>query len=212
MSDPHVAPGPRTEGARLIGSNALARIAAALAESEAESASAVLAAAGEPPVLALSLNDMVDERRVGGLVAAMVERLGERRAEHVLLRAGAETAEHLLANLIPVPFQWLLRRLPRDLALRLLLGGVANHATTFAGSGRLSYEVTGDGFAEVRIADCPVCRRLEVRAAICGFYVGMFERLFRKLVDDRFRVREVECLAAGDPCCTFMATADGQAS
>jgi divinyl protochlorophyllide a 8-vinyl-reductase len=200
--------GPHAEGARLIGPNALIQTAAALHELEGESAAAVLRAAGEPLVREHPPEDMVDERRFAALVTTLVRELGEARAERVLLRSGSLTADYLIANRIPQPFQWLVRRLPRDLGLRLLLGAIASHAWTFAGSGRFRYDLHGDGNVELAIEDCPACRDLVTEQPVCGFYAGTFERLFRRLVDDGLRVREAGCQARGGTCCALRATPD----
>lgn len=198
--------GPHAEGARLIGPNALIQTAAALYELEADSAAAVLLDAGEPMVREHPPDDMVDERRFAALVATLVRRLGEERAERVLVRSGSLTADYLMVHRIPQPFQWLLRRLPRELGLRLLLGAVASHAWTFAGSGRFRYELPGEGVVELAIDDCPACRGLVTEHPVCGFYAGTFERLFRRLVDDRIRVHEAGCHACGGGgCCRLLA-------
>lgn len=200
--------GPHAEGARLIGPNALIQTAAALHELEGESAAAVLQAAGESLVREHPPEDMVDERRFAALVTTLVRELGEARAERVLVRSGSLTADYLMANRIPQPFQWLVRRLPRDLGLRLLLGAIASHAWTFAGSGRFRYDLRGDGRVELEIEDCPACRGLVTEQPVCGFYAGTFERLFRRLIDDRLRVRDAECQACGGACCALRATPD----
>lgn len=200
--------GPQTEGTRLIGPNALIQTAAALAELEGESAATVLQAAGEPLVREHPPDDMVDERRFAALVRSLVVELGVARAERVLVRSGSLTADYLIANRIPQPFQWLVRRLPRDLGLRLLLGAIASHAWTFAGSGHFRYELHGDGKVELAIEDCPACRGLVTEQPVCGFYAGTFERLFRRLVDDRLRVREAGCQACGGTRCALWAAPD----
>jgi divinyl protochlorophyllide a 8-vinyl-reductase len=200
--------GPPAEGARLIGPNALIQTAAALHELERESAAAVLQAAGEPLVREHPPEDMVDERRFAAMVTTLVRELGEARAERVLVRSGSLTADYLIANRIPQPFQWLVRRLPRDLGLRLLLGAIASHAWTFAGSGRFRYDLRGDGHVELEIEDCPACRGLVTEQPVCGFYAGTFERLFRRLIDDRLRVRNAGCQACGGARCALRATPD----
>lgn len=198
--------GPHAEGARLIGPNALIQTAAALYELEPGSAAAVLLDAGEPMVRDHPPEDMVDERRFAALVATLVRHLGEERAERVLVMSGSLTADYLMVHRIPQPFQWLLRRLPRELGLRLLLGAVASHAWTFAGSGRFRYELPGEGVVELAIDDCPACRGLVTEHPVCGFYAGTFERLFRRLVDDRMRVQEAGCHACGGGgCCALLA-------
>jgi divinyl protochlorophyllide a 8-vinyl-reductase len=193
------------EGARLIGPNALIQTAAALLELEPEAAREVLGAAGEAQVLEHPPEEMVDERRFATLTHVVVDRLGEERAARVLVRAGERTAEYLLAHRIPPPFRWMVGRLPRDLGLRILLGAISSHAWTFAGSGRFTYALQGEGVVELEIDDCPACRGLTAARPACGFYAGTFERLFRRLIDDHMRVREGECHACGGRCCTLTA-------
>ena len=196
--------GPRTEGARLIGPDALIQTAAALDELEAGSVAAILLDAGEAAVREHSHDDMVDERRFAVLVTALVRHLGDERAERVLERSGSLAADYLMVHRIPPTFQWLVRRLPRDLGLRLLLGAVASQTWTFAGSGRFRYELPGDGVVELAVDDCPACRGLVTRHPVCGYYTGIFERLFRTLIDDRIRVREASCHACGDGNCMML--------
>jgi divinyl protochlorophyllide a 8-vinyl-reductase len=196
---------PHDEGVRLIGANALIQTATALHELEGGVAAAVLLDAGESTVREHPAEDMVDERRFAALVATLVRHLGEERAERVLLRSGSLTADYLMAHRIPQPFQELLQRLSRELGLRLLLGALSSHTWTFAGSGRLRYELPGKGVVELAIDDCPACRGLTTRRPVCGFYAGTFERLFRQLVEDRMRVREAGCHACGDAGCALLA-------
>ncbi|MFL5519643.1 MAG: bacteriochlorophyll 4-vinyl reductase [Gemmatimonadales bacterium] len=196
--------GLRTEGARLIGPNALIQTAAALDELESGSVEAILLDAGELAVRGHPQDDMVDERRFAVLVTTLVRHLGEERAERVLMRSGSLAADYLMVHGIPPTFQWLLRRLPRDLGLRLLLGAVASQTWTFAGSGRFRYELPGDGLVELAVDDCPACRGLVTQHPVCGYYTGIFERLFRMLVDDRMRVREAGCHACGGGNCVLL--------
>jgi len=198
-------PGPHAGGVRLIGPNALNQTVAALQVLEGGSAVAVLAIAGEPDLREMPPDERVDERRFTRLVAALTAELGEARAGLVLVRSGTLTADHLLAEQLPAVFQSLLRRPPRDHALRLLLGVVASRARAFVGSGRLRYELPHMGRVELTIEDCPACRGLLATQPLCGFYAGMFERLFRVLVDDAMRVRETDCRACGAAHCTLLA-------
>lgn len=193
------------EGARLIGPNALIQTAAALLELEPAVAREVLGAADEAGVLEHPPDEMVDERRFTTLTHVVVDRLGEERAARVLVRSGERTADYLMAHRIPPSFSWMVGRLPRDLGLRILLGAISSHAWTFAGSGRFRYELHGEGVVELEIEDCPACRGLTAVKPACGFYAGTFERLFRRIIDDRMRVREGECHACGGHCCTLSA-------
>jgi divinyl protochlorophyllide a 8-vinyl-reductase len=44
---------------------------------------------------------------------------------------------------------------------------------------------------------------------LCHWHRGVFERLYRMLVTDRARVREVACCACGAAACRFEVGADG---
>lgn len=193
------------EGARLIGPNALIQTAAALQALEPLEMAGILEAAGESEVPAHPPEAMVDERRFSRLACAVLERLGAERTERVMRSSGERTAEYLLAHRIPVPFQWLVRRLPADLGLRLLLGAIGSHAWTFAGSGSFRYELRGDGRVLLHIEGCPACRELADRRPACGFYAGTFARLFRELIDPRMAVRPVPCPDGTGPCCAMLA-------
>ena len=74
----------------------------------------------------------------------------------------------------------------------------------FAGSGRFRYELPGDGLVELAVDDCPACRGLVTQHPVCGYYTGIFERLFRMLVDDRMRVREAGCHACDGGNCVLL--------
>lgn len=198
--DVHGAP----DGVARIGPNAILQTVAALRDRHgAAFAHALLAAStGRTPA---SLPDaMVDEREVQALVQAVHETCGAPGGAAILADAGRRTGDYLLAHRIPRPAQRIIRLLPRSLALRVLLGAMARNAWTFAGSGRFAYRVAAGG-ATLAVEACPMCRGLHAAAPACAFYAATFERLVRVLVDDRLRVRETACAAAGaaDGACRF---------
>jgi len=67
---------------------------------------------------------MVEARIVNGLNYEIAARLDPETAHAVMKRAGEMTGDYILANRIPKPAQWLLRRLPRALAQRLLMAAI----------------------------------------------------------------------------------------
>ena len=207
MTDPQ-AHGPACDGTRLIGANTLIQTALALQELEGAVARDVLGDVGEAEAGTYAPDELVDERRFAALVSAMLARLGEARTGAVMWRSGTLAADALLAERIPPPFQWIVRRLSHPLGMRVLLDAVASHAWTFVGSGAFRYEQREDGATELEIAGCPACRGLTTMAPLCGFYAASFERLFRRLLDDRMRVREVACHACGGSGCRLLATSE----
>ena len=151
------------------------------------------------------LNDlpsrMVDEAEVRELVALCLERIGAARTRDVLREAGDRTACYLLDNRIPRVVQWLLRALPARPALRLLARAMAQHAWTFAGSGKFVF--TAAATPTFAIRDCPLCRGLTLSTPGCDFYTGTFERLLDTLVRHGTRVTQVESAASGGCCCRY---------
>lgn len=148
--------------------------------------------------------EMVLEEEANALMAAVRAQCGEAEAAAVMWESGERTAAYLLANRIPKPAQTLIRLLPAALGMRVLLSAVSKHAWTFAGTGRFTYRVGRP--TVLRFADCAICRGHRTGSAACDYYAATFETLLRTLVDDRTRVREVECSATGGTECRFLVT------
>jgi divinyl protochlorophyllide a 8-vinyl-reductase len=144
---------------------------------------------------------MVAEDEVVALHRAVRLELAPETADAVMREAGARTARYLLAHRIPKPAQALLRALPPRAAARLLLGLIARHAWTFAGSAEL--RLAHGRPARVRFAGSPLARVPAADAPVCGFYAGTFETLFRHLVHADAVARETTCAATGDDVCTL---------
>jgi divinyl protochlorophyllide a 8-vinyl-reductase len=143
---------------------------------------------------------MVDEAEVNAFVRALYHEFGT-TADAILRRAGHRTAAYLLANRIPRAAQRLIRALPAQWGLAVLLFAVSRNAWTFAGTGAFSYHLGAN--PHVRVARCPMCRHLDVRAPSCHFYAGTFEGLVQALIARRARVVETTCEALGDAYCGF---------
>lgn len=179
-----------------VGPNAVTQTAAALRAAGGEAlARRVFAAAGQTDLLDHLPAHMIDQRHPAALHRALAETLPPEQARAIAADAGRRTADYLLANRIPAPAQWLLRRLPPRLAARLLLAAIARNAWTFAGSGRF----------EARAGD--PCR-LAIHAnplATPGapWHAAVFERLFRALVAPQAAVAVTACTAEGAPACRF---------
>ena len=188
-------------GAR-IGPNAVLQLLPVLErEGGAALRDRLLAAAGlkAPP----SDAGMMDERPAAAMHQALRRELPDRAA--VLAReAGLATGDYILAHRIPRPAQSLLRRLPVPVAAWLLTRAIAQHAWTFAGSGR--FEVLSTHPLSFRIVDNPVVRGELAPAPICHWHAAVFERLFTELVHPDYRVTETACCACGAEACVFELT------
>jgi divinyl protochlorophyllide a 8-vinyl-reductase len=186
----------------VIGPNAITRIAVALGTSGGEAlCRRIFARAGLAHYLATPPAHMIPETEVAMLHRAAIEELGEARAAAISRRAGRLTGDYLLENRIPVLAQRLLKRLPRKLAARLLVGAIARHAWTFAGSGAFSY-----AFAPrltLTLDGSPICREIRTQEPACAYFAATFERVFGEMFGPSLSVRETECEATGAPACVF---------
>ncbi|NBC96670.1 MAG: bacteriochlorophyll 4-vinyl reductase [Deinococcus-Thermus bacterium] len=188
-------------GAR-IGPNAIIRTAEALAaQAGLDTCRRVFDRAGLGAYLTTPPAAMVAEDEVVALHRAVRAELAAETADAVMREAGARTARYLLAHRIPQPAQALLRALPPRAASRLLLGLIARHAWTFAGSADL--RLSHGRPARVLFAGSPLARVPAADAPVCGFYAGTFETLFRHLVHADAVARETTCAANGDDVCTL---------
>ncbi|KUR72795.1 hypothetical protein AQZ52_06125 [Novosphingobium fuchskuhlense] len=179
-----------------VGPNAIIQLADVLADRIGlEERARALQAAGLAKYLAADPERMTDEREAAALHRAVqAQRAGD--WDELSWEAGERTARYLLANRIPKPAQWLLRRLPAALAARLLLRAIRAHAWTFAGSGAFSARQER-GAVVIAIADNPIAM------PDCPWHRGVFTRLFRELVSPHVLVRHDHCCARGDEVCTF---------
>jgi divinyl protochlorophyllide a 8-vinyl-reductase len=116
--------------------------------------------------------------------------------------AGRRTADYLLAHRIPRAVQWVLKRLPDAIAARVLCRAIAKHAWTFAGSGVFSYAWT-PGLV-FRLRGNALCQQIQADAPVCDYYAATFERIFRVIVNDNWRVVEAQCEASGADFCEFV--------
>lgn len=181
-----------------IGPNAITRVAEVLDPAVARR---VFAHAGLARYVDAPPEDMVDEREVIALHAALRADLGEDNARRIAAEAGRRTAAYLLAHRIPRAAQAVLKRLPAGLAARALLKAISGHAWTFAGSGRFTARAGRP--VVLTIADNPLCRGVTSRTPCCDYYRAVFEVLFRTLVHRGAHVVETACEARGDPECIF---------
>ena len=193
---------PDPSGPARIGPNSIIRMAEALREQQGEARTAELfAAAGLAAYLATPPETMVLEEEVIRLHHAVRAGIGLDAAARAGWDAGRRTGEYLLARRIPKPAQAVLKLLPPGPAARILLKAIGQHAWTFAGSGRFSYELGHP--LRITIENCPTARDAQADQPLCAFYTGTFQRIFTELVSRKTEVREIACAATGAPACVF---------
>lgn len=199
---------PATDAVARIGPNAILRIAEALrasrwaGDSDGETlCRRVFARAALEHRLRVPPEDMVPQREVQRLHAALRAELGPARSAAVSAQAGRRTAAYLLAHRIPQPVQRLLKLLPAGWAARLLLRAIRRHAWTFAGSGEFSARAGHPMVLTLR--HNPLCEGLRSEAPACSYYAATFEALFQALVHPQARVQETACEAMGANACRF---------
>jgi divinyl protochlorophyllide a 8-vinyl-reductase len=165
----------------------------------------LFAAAGLEWCLVSPPAGMIDETDVSRLHRTLRERLDPAEGRAVLVRAGALTADYLLAHRIPRAAQVVLQALPPAVAARVLLAAVGRHAWTFAGSGRFGYDTGSVAWRRVvlSIADNPLCRGVRCARPACVYYAATFESLFQALVHARSTVVETQCEACAAQACLF---------
>lgn len=181
-----------------IGPNAVTRLAEALGP---ERARAVFLAAGLSHRLSAPPTRMVPEGEVTALHRALRRLCSQAEVALASREAGERTARYLLDHRIPKAMQWLLRRLPADLAAQVLVGAIGRHAWTFAGSGR--FRVIPGHPLRLEVAGGPIPRAGASPVPVCGYYAATFETLFRALVSPWACVSETACEATGARSCIF---------
>lgn len=185
-----------------IGPNAVTRIVPALTRMGLDGmAPQVFAGAGVAGWLADPPTAMVDERLVAGLHRTVRARLPPDQALLVLAEAGRLTADYLLSARIPRSAQAVLKLVPSSLSASLLVGAIAAHAWTFAGSGRFSARRGKPLLLEIR--NNPLCLGDHAAAPVCSWHAAVFRRLFEVLVSCDVQVDEVDCEACGGDACLF---------
>ena len=185
-----------------IGPNAIIQLAAVLNDrAGAAPVQRLFQSAGMGHYLDAMPKEMVDEHEVRVLHAELRRQFGPACAQALSRAAGRRTAVYLLEHRIPKAVQWLLKRLPKAVAVRLLLKAIERNAWTFAGSG--AFVAVHGRPARLGITHNPLCRGLKSEAPACDFYAGTFEALFRALIDADAKVREVTCESMGDAACVF---------
>lgn len=198
-------PGPSARGPASmgrIGPNAVVRLAEALTEVDASGVARgqVFEAAGLAHYLLAPPTEMVDERDVVALHAALGQVLDERTAAAVAWRAGELTGDYLLAHRIPRAARRLLAVLPAPLASRALLSAIHRNAWTFAGSG--GFSASPGHPVRLVITNSPLCKHAHERHPPCLYYAATFLCLFQALVSPRARLARAACRHHADGACT----------
>lgn len=92
--------------------------------------------------------------------------------------AGSRTADYIIANRIPPPAVWLLRRLPAHLAAPLLMAAIRKHAWTFIGAGVFAPQGAWRFSIDRSAADDVI----PPPESLFLWYAAVFTRLYRSLV------------------------------
>jgi divinyl protochlorophyllide a 8-vinyl-reductase len=186
-----------------IGPNALIQLVEALRLVWGpEATRSLLVSLGLGPYADAPPQHMLPQEQVAALHTRLHGMLDAGLFKSITADAGRRTADYLLAHRIPRAVQWVLRCLPDAIAARVLCRAIAKHAWTFAGSGAFSYAWTPR--LVFRLAGNPLCHRIEADAPVCDYYAATFERIFRVIVNDNWRVQEVQCEASGADFCEFV--------
>lgn len=164
--------------AGLVGPNAVIQLAAAMAK-KPDIARAVFARAGLTRLLDSPPDAMIDQSIPARLFDALYAELEPFQATLIAQRAGQLTGNYILAHRIPRFAQYVLRVLPRKLALRLLLKAIAKNAWTFAGTGEVSVQPLAP---QIVLAGNPM------PMPNATWHVGVFHALFSALVDRDIRI------------------------
>ncbi len=191
-----------THGTGKIGPNAIIQTVAALQELLGdEGARGVLVRGGAGDLPDHLPHALIDEREFHALVELLIEQIGSERTNQVMERSGQLTADYVFANRIPAFVRVLLRLLPPRLGLRLLLPAMQRHTWTFAGSGVFAYDLMPT--PSLSIANGSLFDTPAMASAMCAYYRGAFEQMFRKLICPRATLHELECQARGDRRCRY---------
>jgi divinyl protochlorophyllide a 8-vinyl-reductase len=197
----HTAADARAE-AGLVGPNAVIQLAAALRAAARESTTErVFARAGALQMLRVPPDAMIDESIPARLFEALWRELPPEQAAGIAHDAGRRTGAYVVASRIPAIARAALCALPPRWAAPLLLKAISRHAWTFAGSGICSVSLGRP--AVITIVRNP----LSVPG--CVWHVGVFETLFRTLVNSRTCVRHSDCRMDGAPADRFEIDASG---
>jgi divinyl protochlorophyllide a 8-vinyl-reductase len=143
---------------------------------------------------------MIEEEQAARFHQA-VRRSFPDQARELARRAGAGTAEYIIANRIPAFARAILAILPTPVAENMLCRSIAEHAWTFAGSG--IFNVDSQPPITFEIVANPIVRDERSNDPVCEWHAAVFERLFSRLVGGVYDVMEKDCCACGVEACRF---------
>ncbi len=146
-------------------------------------------------------SSMIDESPVARLHQQLRLKAPE-DAPDIARRAGLATGDYILEHRIPPAAKRLLGVLPGFIAARLLAKAIAKHAWTFAGSGQ--FRIVSLSPLVFEIENNPVVRGESSEQPLCAWHAAVFERLYRVLVAESYRARELHCTAQGFRACRFL--------
>jgi divinyl protochlorophyllide a 8-vinyl-reductase len=185
-----------TDSVARIGPNAILQTMETLRAHEGERAMADwLGAAGLSRYADAPPETMVPEAEAVSAHHALATLYPGATGAALAFEAGRRTADYLLAHRIPKPAQFILKRLPARMALKILLRAISRHAWTFCGSGAFVYDLRGTPRVEIHANPLAM--------APCTWHEAVFERLFQVLVSSHATVREIACVADGAEACVF---------
>lgn len=115
--------------------------------------------------------------------------------------SGQKTGDHIIEQRMPEAARRVLQSLPEWLAAPLLAKIIGDYAWTFSGSGKV--QITSRFPVIIDIYDNPIVRGEKSKEPVCQWHAAVFERLFRRMVDDRLRCVETQCCAQGKSHCRF---------
>jgi divinyl protochlorophyllide a 8-vinyl-reductase len=192
----------QSAGQALIGPNAIIQMVETLRAHRGDQETRnLLEAVGQEAYFDRPPRNMVPQAEVVALHQQLFGQVDCLEFKRLSAEAGRRTGDYLLANRIPRLVQWMLRRLPEALAARVLSRAIQKHAWTFSGSGVFTF--TAQTPLLFSITGNPITAGLRAEIPICDYYAGTFERIFRVIVNDRWRAIEKTCEANGAAACVF---------
>lgn len=185
-----------------IGPNSIIQTVRALKEIIGENPTCtLLEGAGLAAYLEYKPDHMIDEAEFLALAKVLFAKLDTSTLKAVMRRSGNLTGKYVLTFRIPKPVQQLMKFLPPQLRLRLLLKAIGKNAWTFVGSGTYSFTLKPQ--PEITI-EHSIFHTVATDAMLaCSYYTGAFEMLINTMVSPKLRIEEVACVASQAEHCTF---------
>lgn len=172
---PDISPDISPDKANVIGPNSVTQLENACDQILGRDDTAYLfMAAGFYKYIQMPPIKMVPEDHPAKLFEMLYRIYPKDTADRVAKLAGGLTADYVIENRIPALASQMLRWMPAKLAGSALLKAIQKNSWTFAGSGQC--EASADGTPHVNITDNPL------RMPGAAWHVGVFERMFRRLV------------------------------